>query len=224
MVRLANLSLSSLAFAALVSAVFIVPGGPWRDTNGNLVNAHAGGVTFDEATKKYWLFGEYKVKGQTEGGGVRVHSSEDLATWEDHGLALAPIIGHPRIDPSMVIQRPKVVYAESTGKYNMWWHADAPNRAYNWLLQGHAVSDTIEGPYTYVDAFQPLGNWSQDFGLFTDPHTKTSYALYSNGDRREARDVYPTSYNEDLDTTRWFSGFKIQLEIESAIMNYISNF
>lgn len=88
MVRLANLSLSSLAFAALVSAVFIVPGGPWRDTNGNLVNAHAGGVTFDEATKKYWLFGEYKVKGQTEGGGVRVHSSEDLATWEDHGLAL----------------------------------------------------------------------------------------------------------------------------------------
>lgn len=106
----------------------------------------------------------------------------------------------------------------------MWWHADAPNRAYNWLLQGHAVSDTIEGPYTYVDAFQPLGNWSQDFGLFTDPHTKTSYALYSNGDRREARDVYPTSYNEDLDTTRWFSGFKIQLEIESAIMNYISNF
>lgn len=31
----------------------------------------------------------------------------------------APIKGHPRIDPSMVIQRPKVVYAESTGKYNV---------------------------------------------------------------------------------------------------------
>ncbi|RMJ07767.1 hypothetical protein CDV36_012631 [Fusarium kuroshium] len=189
---------SVLVFAAVSSAMYIVPAGHWRDTNGNLVNAHAGGVTYDKATEKYWLFGEYKIEGHTEGGGVRVYSSEDLATWEDHGLALEPIPGHPRIDPSMVIQRPKVVYAESTGKYNMWWHADAPKRAYNWLLQGHAVSDTIEGPYTYVDAYRPLGNWSQDFGLFTDPDSNRSYALYSNGDRREARDVYLTSYNEDI--------------------------
>ena len=80
----------------------------------------------------------------------------------------------------------------------MWWHADAPNRAYNWLLQGHAVSDKVEGPYTYVDAYLPLGNWSQDFGLFTDYKTKTTYALYSNGDRREGRDVYLTSYNKNI--------------------------
>ncbi|KAH8772477.1 glycosyl hydrolase [Diaporthe sp. PMI_573] len=80
----------------------------------------------------------------------------------------------------------------------MWWHANAPNRAYNWLLQGHTVSDTIEGPYTYIDAYRPLGNWSQDFGVFTNPDTNKSYASYSNGDRREARDVYLTSYNEDV--------------------------
>ncbi|PGG99805.1 hypothetical protein AJ80_09288 [Polytolypa hystricis UAMH7299] len=189
---------ASLLFASLASAVYIVPGGSWRDTNGNPVNAHAGGVVFDEKTSKYWLFGEYKVEGHTEGAGVRVYSSDDLATWEDHGLALSPIEGHPRIDPSMVIQRPKVVYVESTGKYNMWWHADAPNDAYNWLLQGHAISDTIGGPYTYVDAYRPLGNWSQDFGMFTDPDTKTSYALYSNGDSVEGRDVYLTSFNKEV--------------------------
>lgn len=80
----------------------------------------------------------------------------------------------------------------------MWWHADAPNRAYNWLLQGHAIADNYSGPYQYVDAYAPLGNWSQDFGLFSDPDTKRSYALYSNGDRREGRDVYLTSFNEDV--------------------------
>ena len=78
----------------------------------------------------------------------------------------------------------------------MWWHTDVPNRAYNWLLQGHAISDNIEGPYTYIDVYTPLGNWSQDFGLFTGYQTKTSYALYSSGDTREGRDVYLTSYNK----------------------------
>lgn len=73
---------------AVVQAAYIVPGGAWRDTQHNLVNAHAGCVIFDNHTSKYWLFGEYKIEGHTEGGGVRVYSSDDLATWEDHGLAL----------------------------------------------------------------------------------------------------------------------------------------
>lgn len=106
-------------FAALGFAAYIVPGAHWLDTDGNLVNAHAGGVYYDDPTQQFWLFGEYKIEGHTEGGGVRVYSSKDLARWEDHGLALAPIEGHPVIDPSMVIQRPKIAYAESTGKYNV---------------------------------------------------------------------------------------------------------
>lgn len=49
-----------------------------------------------------------------------------------------------------------------------------------------------------MNATAPLGNWSQDFGLFTDYKDGRSYALYSNGDRREARDVYVTRYDEDV--------------------------
>jgi hypothetical protein len=78
----------------------------------------------------------------------------------------------------------------------MWWHAD--NSTYGLLLQGHAVSSTIEGPYTFVDATAPLGNWSQDFGLFNDYKDGRSYALYSNGDSQDGRDVYLTSMNNNL--------------------------
>lgn len=81
-------ALSLLAGSAAVTAKYIVPGGRWRDTDGELVNAHAGVVLFDEDTDKYWLFGEYKIQGATEGAGVSVYSSDDLATWESHGLAL----------------------------------------------------------------------------------------------------------------------------------------
>ncbi|KAF2967420.1 hypothetical protein GQX73_g6153 [Xylaria multiplex] len=175
-------------------AKYIVPGARWRDTDGNLVNAHAGNVVFDQGT--FWLFGEYKTEGQEEGGGVSVYSSNDLATWKSHGIALESIEGHPYLSPSMIIQRPKVVYSEATEQYHMWWHAD--NSSYGLLLQGLATSDTIAGPYSFVNATAPLGNWSQDFGLFTDYKDGRSYALYSNGDRREGRDVYLTSYNEEV--------------------------
>ncbi|KAF4552568.1 Hypothetical protein D9617_9g023570 [Elsinoe fawcettii] len=195
MLNIRNLSLLGLAASPAV-ARWIVPGGRWYDTTGNLVNAHAGGITLDPASGRYFWFGEYKIQGQVEGGGVKVYSSTDLATWKDEGMALEAIDGHPYLDKSMIIQRPKVVYSEVSKEYQMWWHAD--NSTYGLLLQGYAKSTTAAGPYEFVSATAPLGNWSQDFGIFEDYKDGKVYALYSNGDRKEGRDVYLTSYNEDV--------------------------
>ncbi|KAH8425165.1 putative beta-glucanase [Aspergillus melleus] len=189
-------SLVGLSLVVVAQGKYIVPGGRWRDTDGELVNAHAGGVVFDDKTEKFWWFGEYKTEGQEEGGGVSVYSSDDLATWEAHGLALKPVEGHDYISTKHIIQRPKVVYSEEADQYHMWWHAD--NSSYGWLLQGLATSNNISGPYSFVDATAPLGNWSQDFGLFTDYKDHKTYALYSNGDRKEGRDVYLTRYNDNI--------------------------
>jgi hypothetical protein len=84
-------AISILLYGAIAQGKYIVPGGRWHDTEGNLVNAHAGGITFDEDTGRFWWFGEYKIEGQEEGGGVSVYSSDDLATWESHGLALSKV-------------------------------------------------------------------------------------------------------------------------------------
>jgi hypothetical protein len=87
--------LSYFLLAAAVQAKYIVPGGRWTDTDGNLVNAHAGGVTVGK-DGRFYLFGEYKIQGQTEGGGVSVYGSDDLATWTSHGLALSKSIRNLR--------------------------------------------------------------------------------------------------------------------------------
>ncbi|KAK0709395.1 glycoside hydrolase family 43 protein [Lasiosphaeria miniovina] len=179
---------------SLFAVASLLLAGLWRDTDGNLVSAHAGCVTVDKDTGKFWLFGEYKVEGHTEGGGVSVYSSSDLATWESHGLALAPVPGHGYISPENIIQRPKVVYSKISNEYRMWWHAD--NTTYGLLLQGFAPSPNISGSYTFVSATAPLGNWSQDFGMFTDYKDGRSYALYSNGDGRDGRDAYLTAYDD----------------------------
>lgn len=83
-----TISCGLLLAAATASAKWIVPGARWRDTNGELVNAHAGGVTIDQETGRFFWFGEYKIEGQEEGGGISVYSSDDLATWTHEGMAL----------------------------------------------------------------------------------------------------------------------------------------
>ncbi|KAI1262079.1 family 43 glycoside hydrolase [Xylariaceae sp. FL1019] len=181
-------------FLSTAYAKYIVPGGRWTATDGNIISAHAGNVILDNGT--FWWFGEYKVEGQVEGGGVSVYSSPDLATWDFQGIALKPIEGHPYISPDSIIQRPKVVYSEPTRQYHMWWHAD--NSSYGLLLQGLATSTTIAGPYAFQNATAPLGNWSQDFGIFTDFKDERSYALYSNGDSPQGRDVYLTAYDSQV--------------------------
>ncbi|EQB49244.1 hypothetical protein CGLO_11446 [Colletotrichum gloeosporioides Cg-14] len=185
-----------LWLATAVTAKWIVPGARWHDTDGNIFNAHAGGLAVDEETGRFYWFGEYKIEGQVEGGGVSVHSSDDLATWTSHGLALAPVDDHPYVSSHNRIQRPKVIYSKETGQYHMWWHVD--DSKYSLLLQGLATSDSIAGPYTFQKAISPLGNWSQDFGAFTDYKKGESYALYSNGDRPEGRDVYVSKFNRNL--------------------------
>ena len=87
-----GLSAGLLLSAGLASAKWIVPGARWRDTKGELVNAHAGCVTVDEESGKFFLFGEYKIEGQVEGGGVSVYSSDDLATWTPEGMALCELV------------------------------------------------------------------------------------------------------------------------------------
>lgn len=85
----ANTALRILVLlASLTQGKWIVPGAQWIDTEGDVVNAHAGCVTKDPETGRFYLFGEYKTEEQPEGGGVSVYSSDDLATWEPHGKAL----------------------------------------------------------------------------------------------------------------------------------------
>lgn len=90
MVAIKSVVVGSL-LTSIAQAKWIAPGGRWRDTEGKFINAHAGSVTWDEVTGKYFWFGEYKTEEQEEGGGVRVYSSDDLGTWEDHGLALGMV-------------------------------------------------------------------------------------------------------------------------------------
>lgn len=143
------------------------PGKIWEDTEGTHINAHGGGMLFHNGT--YYWFGEHKTAGR--GGnranvGVRCYSSQDLYNWTNEGVAL-PVAAEGSgsdIEKGSVIERPKVIYNASTGKFVMWFHLELKGQGYNAARTGVAVSDRPEGPYTFLRSLRPnAGTWPVNF-------------------------------------------------------------
>lgn len=157
---------SSLAPQAGAREEAFTPGALWLDDNGVHINAHGGGVLYHEGT--YWWFGEHKVAGR-EGNsaqvGVHCYSSADLYHWVDQGIAL-PVseeVGH-ELERGCIIERPKVVFNAATGQFVMWFHLELKGQGYKAARTGVAVSDTISGPYRYLQSFRPnAGHWPLNF-------------------------------------------------------------
>src|SRR6185437_7946202 len=164
--------------------------GKWMDTDGQRINAHGAGVLYHDGV--YYLFGEIK-KGPTrlvpgkswedyrvEAGGVSCYSSRDLVHWKNEGVTLA---ADPRDTASdlysgRVIERPKVIYNERTGKYVMWMHIDRDD--YGFARAGVAVASRPGGPYRYIGSYRPNGQMSRDMTVYKDPADGRAYLVYAS--------------------------------------------
>ena len=161
------LALGSLAFVPANCAFAQTqdsfhPGKIWSDDHGVAINAHGGGILYQNGT--YYWFGEHKIKGTAGNSahvGVHCYSSTDLYKWKDEGIALA-VLKDPssEIQDGCIIERPKVLYNAKTKKYVMWFHLELKGKGYSAARCGVATSDTATGPYTYVGSLRPdAGAW-----------------------------------------------------------------
>ena len=126
------------------------PGRLWLDDRGEHINAHGGGVLYHEGS--YYWFGEHKSENSNAAlVGINCYSSHDLVNWKYEGVAL-PVSDDPQseITKGCVMERPKVIYNEKTGKFVMWFHLELKGQGYKAARSALAVSDNVTGPYTFV--------------------------------------------------------------------------
>lgn len=126
------------------------PGKLWFDTSGDIINAHGGGILYHDGT--YYWFGEHKgSRSNSAFVGVTCYSSTDLYNWKNESVAL-PVSDDPNspIVRGSVIERPKVIYNEKTGKFVMYFHLELKGRGYEAANVGVAVSDHATGPYKFL--------------------------------------------------------------------------
>jgi beta-xylosidase len=137
------------------------PGAIWYDSEGNPINAHAGGILHHEDT--YYWFGQIMIPGKRGSDawvGVSCYASKDLYNWEYRGVAYH-VDDHAshQVTRGCKIERPKVIYNEKTKKFVMWWHHDINGQGHKNAMAGIAVSDKVDGPYQFVRIFRPLSGF-----------------------------------------------------------------
>lgn len=174
-----------------------------KDQNGNPVHAHGGHILMWEGWY-YWI-------GEDRTGNNRVscYKSEDLREWifcnhiltTDSRTACHYVVADPDLkkqgkDAEALkgcnIERPKVLYNKKTGKFVMWMHWELPDD-YSKARCAVAVCDTIDGDYTYLGSFNPIGYMSRDCTLFQDDDG-TAYFIST---ARENLDIHIYRLSED---------------------------
>ncbi len=163
------------------------PGEIWRDTSGNPINAHGGGILFHSGI--YYWFGQHMVGGEAGNRaqvGVHCYSSKDLYHWEDEGIALKVEADTASdIVRGCILERPKVIFNPKTRKFVMWFHLELKGRGYTSARAGVAAADRAVGPYVFIRSLRSnAGQWPVNAEGF---HKKPSNAnrwgtAFSGGD------------------------------------------
>jgi hypothetical protein len=149
----------------------------WLDTEGAVIQAHGGGfleMADTDGTPIYYWIGEDKGHNRAAFIGVTLYSSKDLLNWDFRGTLLAADYKNVALLPNKVIERPKLIYNEKTGKYVLWAHWESKDYSASQIAV--ATSDTVDGEYEFIGHWRPgaqegYKNWGyyQDGNYFDEP-------------------------------------------------------
>lgn len=151
------------------------PGALWPDDQGRHINAHGGGLLYDQGC--YYWFGEYKSDYTNDAkDGVSCYTSSDLYHWKNAGIALSVVFDNPNhpLAAGCIIERPKVIYNAKTHQYVMYFHHEWKGRGYSSAKVGVAVSDKVTGPYTFIKSIRPNAGCLPENMLLADTAIQVS--------------------------------------------------
>jgi hypothetical protein len=196
----------------LWAAAPVRPGEVWLDDRGKEIQAHGGGILHLKDTW-YWFGEDRSVTNDPDKRYVACYSSKDLVHWKFRNQVLA--LGNPEnLGPKAILERPKVFYNAGTKKFVMYMHLDGPG--YKLARVAIAVSDIVDGNYTYVKSFRPLDQESRDIGQFVDDDG-SAYLIFES---RPTHGFYIAKLSSDyMSVEKEMSFVKAPLE-GGAIVHY----
>ncbi len=142
--------------------VTIQNGRVWTDDQGRTVQAHAPG--FVKVRDRWYMCGEDRSNSWNPD--VNLYSSADLVHWKFERKIIQNGVTVEELGRTRMIERPKLLYNERTGKYVVWCHYESGN--YGASEAACFECDSVNGSYEYVWSGRPLGVKSRDCNVFQD--------------------------------------------------------
>jgi len=121
----------------------------FKDTDGNPVNTHGGGII--QACDTFYMHGLYFPPGPTPNDfhGVSMYSSKDLATWKNEGIVF-PQQKSGALGPGQNCDRPHIIKCPKTGEFILYARASSATDFEQGREVVYATSPTVNGQYSYV--------------------------------------------------------------------------
>lgn len=180
---LLSLCVTAVPNVGHAAAVTINNGPVWYDTTGGTIQAHGGSIIKVGSTY-YWI-GEDRLNNSHNFSNVVCYSSTDLKNW---AWVSYPLKNTSAAElASSKIERPKVIYNSSTGKYVMWMHYEN-GTDYSLGRAAVASSSSVCGSYTYHGSFRPMNYESRDLTVFKDDDG-TAYLVSASNKNGGANDT-----------------------------------
>jgi glycosyl hydrolase family 43 len=156
------------------------PGIAFKDTDGNLVNAHGGGII--KVCDTYYMHGEYFLSTTTDNNfnGFSMYSSKNMATWKNEGIILPQQASGSLLGPNRKGERPHIIQCPSSGEFVLYAHAaDTTYQADKEVV--YATASKVTGPYTFKGALTSTGA-SSSCQVTTVPPSSCSGSIAAHSD------------------------------------------
>ena len=156
------------------------PGISFKDTDGNLVDAHGGGII--KVCDTYYLHGEYFLSTTTDNNfnGFSMYSSKDMATWKNEGIILPQQASGSLLGPNRKGERPHIIQCPSSGEFVLYAHAaDTTYQVDKEVV--YATASKVTGPYTFKGALTSTGA-SSSCQVTTVPPSSCSGSIAAHSD------------------------------------------
>ena len=128
------------------------PGITLKDTSGNLVNAHGGGII--KVCDTFYLHGEYFSSTSSDNNfrGFAMYSSKNLSIWKYEAMILSQQ-SSGLLGPNRKGERPHIIQCPATGEFVLYAHAaDVTYQADKEVV--YATSSTVNGTYSFKGALK----------------------------------------------------------------------
>jgi len=156
------------------------PGIGFKDTDGNLVNAHGGGII--KVCDTFYMHGEYFLSTTTDNNfnGFSMYSSKDMATWTNEGIILPQQASGSLLGPDRKGERPHIIQCPSSGEFVLYAHAaDTTYQVDKEVV--YATAPKVTGPYTFKGALTSTGA-SSSCQVTTVPPSSCSGSIAAHSD------------------------------------------
>lgn len=176
----------------------------WLDKGGMPIQAHGGGIMYDEKTKTYYWYGEDKSEKNVGSGyvpvtGVHAYSSKDLYNWKDEGIAL-PVFNNPQLGEVTLPAGNLPLYLDenSTTYQNSGVPFD-PNRSITVTDRNADYTKNMKSPVNSLSKFNSPTRIAELNALYADKTNAQKQAMYKDFNWDKVMERPKVVYNQKND-------------------------